>query len=339
VHVCVLVGFHVFIILMLALDLYVFRRQPRRIRLREALVWSAVWIGLALIFALGIWKLWYLWDPEHPSDGAEKATAFLAGYLVEKGLSVDNLFVFLVIFHQFSVPDHLHQRVLSWGILGAIVLRAVFILGVGATLHLVSWATYVLAIVLLVTACRLILPLERAVNPRDMLLVRLARRIFPVIPNYESSRFWVHHEGRWHATPLLLVLIAVECTDVMFAFDSIPAVFGITRDVFIVYTSNVFAIMGLRALYFLLGGFLGKLRYLSFGLAAILAFVSLKMLTEELFKPYLIAHGIGENQLILASLAVIAGILGVTALASALAGPRAPEPHDPPNPVEEELGP
>jgi tellurite resistance protein TerC len=323
-EIWVLVGFHVFIVGMLALDLGVFQRQAHVVSVREAAVWSLLWIILALLFALGIWLLWDRWDFGRPGRGADKAVEFLTGYLVEKALSVDNLFVFLVIFRYFGVPARLQPRILAWGILGALVLRASLIVIGAALLVLFHWMLYVFAVFLIYTGIRLGRSVEEEIDPGRNWLVRLARRFVPLVDGYETQRFWVRHEGRWHATPLPLVLLVVESTDILFALDSIPAIFGITRDPFIVYTSNIFAILGLRALYFLLAGVLGMFRYLNVGLALVLVFVGLKMLAEELCMPFLEARGIGQRHVIVFSLAVIAGILAVAVLASVVAGPKEP---------------
>jgi tellurite resistance protein TerC len=320
----VLVGFHLFVVAMLALDLGVFQRRAHVVSLREAAAWSVLWIVLALLFALGIWRLWDVWDFGRPGAGADKAVEFLTGYLVEKALSVDNLFVFLVIFRYFGVPATLQPRILAWGILGALVLRASLIVLGAALLGLFHWMLYVFAVFLIYTGLRLARPVDEEIDPGRNWLVRLVRRFVPLVDSYESGRFWVRQAGRWHATPLPLVLLVVESTDILFALDSIPAIFGITRDPFIVYTSNVFAILGLRALYFLLVGVLGMFRYLHVGLALVLVFVGLKMLAEELFASWLGAHGIEQRHMILFSLAVIAGVLGAAVLASVLAGPKEP---------------
>jgi tellurite resistance protein TerC len=217
---------------------------------------------------------------------------------------------------------------LVWGILGAVVMRATFILAGAAALQLFHWLIYVFGLFLVYTGYKLTKPVEEDIDPSRNLLLRVARRFLPVVDNYDSPRFWVRHDGRWHATPLPLVLLVIESTDVFFALDSIPAIFGITRDPFIVYTSNIFAIIGLRSLYFLVAGFLGMFRYLNLGLAAVLAFVGLKMIAEEAAKPYLEAHGIGQAPLILFSLGVIALLLGGAVVASLLAGPaNAGAPH------------
>lgn len=317
----ILVGFHVFILGMLALDLGVLQRTAHAVTMWEAAVWSVVWVLLALAFAAGIWKSWHLWHPGKGDEGPRKALEFLTGYLIEKALSVDNLFVFLVIFRYFAVPGHLQHKVLTWGIVGALVLRATLILAGAALLAWFHWMIYVFGVFLIYTGYQLFRAGEKKLDPGRNPLLRLARRVLPVVENYESPHFWVRVQGRLHATPLPLVLLAIESMDVVFAVDSIPAIFGVTRDTFIVYTSNVFAILGLRALYFLLAGLLGMFRYLNFGLSAVLVFVGLKMIVEEPLRPYLATHGVGDNQLTILSLAVVSGILGVAVVASILRGP------------------
>ena len=317
----ILIGFHLFIVGMLALDLGVLQRTAHVVSMREAAAWSAVWVLLALAFAGGIWKFWHLWHPGAGDEGPQKALEFLTGYLIEKALSVDNLFVFLVIFRYFAVPGHLQHKILTWGIVFALVLRASLILAGAALLGVFHWMIYVFGAFLIYTGYKLSLRQRGEGGPRRNLLLRLARRFVPVVDNYDSPRFLVRIQGRVHATPLLLVLLVVESMDVIFAVDSIPAIFGVTRDPFIVYTSNVFAILGLRALYFLLAGFLGMFRYLNLGLSAVLVFVGLKMMVEEPLRPGLAAQGIGENQLTLLSLVVVSCILGVAVLASRIRGP------------------
>src|SRR5262245_59926951 len=297
---------------MLALDLGVFQRKAHAVGMKEAAIWSAVWVALALLFAAGIWQFWDRWHPNAPpGEGSGKAIEFVTGYLIEKSLSVDNLFVFLVIFRYFAVPPHLQHRVLYWGILGALIMRAVMTLAGAALLNKFHWMIYVFGAFLLYTAYKMLRSVEEDIDPGKNPLLRLARRFLPVVHDYDSPTFWVKRDGRWHATPLPLVLLVVESTDVVFAVDSIPAIFAITTDTFIVSTSNIFAILGLRSLYFLLAGFLGKFRYLNVGLALVLAFVGLKMIGEEWAHPYLKAYGIGDRELILVSLGVIATILGV----------------------------
>jgi tellurite resistance protein TerC len=320
-----LVGFHIFVLVMLILDLGVFQRKAHRVTMIEAAIWSAVWIALALAFAFGIAKYWHLWHHGKPEQGVEKAIEFITAYLIEKGLSIDNLFVFAVIFRYFAVPAHLQHRVLYWGILGALCMRATLILLGAALLVTFHWMVYVFGGFLLYTAYRLMRSVEEEIDPGRNILLRLARRLVPVVDSYESHRFWVRRDGRWHATPLPLVLLVVESMDIVFAIDSIPAVFGISNDPFIVYTSNVFAILGLRALYFLLANLLGMFRYLHVGLALVLGFVGLKMLVEEPLRVPLESIGLGKRQLILLSLGIITVILSLTVLISILAGPKKAE--------------
>jgi tellurite resistance protein TerC len=314
--------------------------------MREAAVWSGVWIGLALLFAAGIWRFWGAWHQGEahagagqegcPSSaleqgawhqgeahaGADRAIEFLTGYLIEKSLSVDNLFVFLVIFRYFAVPPRYQQRVLLWGIIGALILRATLILLGVVLLAWFHWMIYVFGVFLLYTAYKLARAGEQHIDPSRNRVLRLLRRLFPVVDDYDSPHFWVRRDGRLFVTPLLVVLVVIESTDVVFALDSIPAIFAVTRNAFIVYTSNIFAILGLRALYFLLVGFLGRFQYLHVGLAAVLAFVGIKMLVEEPLRPYFATCGIHERGLILISLGVIACILAVAVVASLLVGPK-----------------
>lgn len=293
--------FNVFVLGMLALDLAVFHRKAHAVSLREAFAWSVVWISLALIFNLGIYYLW----------GAEKALEFLAGYLIEKSLSVDNLFVFLAIFSYFAVPAMYQHRVLFWGILGALVLRAIFIATGAALLTAFHWMIYVLGGFLIITGFKLLLTGDHKLQPEKNPAVRLLRRVMHVTKEYHGQRFFIRSNGRLWATPLLLVLVVVETTDVIFAVDSIPAIFAITMDPFIVYTSNVFAILGLRALYFLLAGVMDMFRYLKVGLSVVLCFVGAKMMIVDLYK---IPIGV--------SLGVVAGILALSILASLLSKPK-----------------
>lgn len=325
----VLVGFHVFILGMLALDLGVFQRKAHAVSMKEAAVWTTVWVSLALLFAVGIWLFWDRWHPDEPPQGGVRAMEFLTGYLIEESLSVDNLFVFLVIFRYFAVPAHLQHRVLYWGILGALIMRPTLILAGAALLNTFHWMIYVFGAFLLYTAYKLFRSVEQEIDPGRNPLLRLAQRFLPVQNNYDSPTFWVKRDGRWFATPLPLVVLVVESTDVVFALDSIPAIFGITKNTFIVYTSNIFAILGLRSMFFLLAGFLGMFRYLSVGLAAVLGFVGLKMIVLEPLEPYLEQAGISRQTVILLSLAVVAGILTVAVVASIIAGPKEPLEHPP----------
>jgi tellurite resistance protein TerC len=289
------IGFVAFILAMLALDLGVFHRKEHAVGLREAAAWSAVWIALAVAFNVAI----YFWA------GRERALEFTAGYLVEKALSVDNVFVFAVIFSYFRVPAASQHRVLFWGILGALVTRAAFIAAGGAFLHRFHWAMYVFGAILAATGVKLLLTRGAQPHPQRNPLVRLFTRLVPVVPRYSDGRFVVVEQGRRYATPLLVALVTVEATDIVFAIDSVPAVFAVTSDPFVVFTSNVFAILGLRALYFLLAGVMHRFRYLDVGLAAILLFVGAKMILADVVKiPIAVALG------------AVAGILAISILAS-----------------------
>ncbi len=289
------VAFNVFILGMLALDLGVFHRKAHSVGTKEAAVWTAIWIASALIFNVAIYLL----------RGPQPALEFFTAYLIEKALSVDNIFVFLVIFTYFDVPAAYQHRVLFWGILGALIMRAIFI-GTGlALLKYFHWVIYAFGALLIFTGIKMLTQKETAVHPEKNPVLRLLRRYMPITERFEGQRFFVLQQGRRFATPLLIVLGVVESTDLMFAVDSIPAVLAISHDPFIVYTSNVFAILGLRALYFLLAGVLGLFYYLRYGLGLVLAFVGLKMLITDLYKiPISI------------SLAVIAAILAASVVAS-----------------------
>jgi tellurite resistance protein TerC len=288
-------GFFALVFAMLAIDLGASRRRKEAMSLRTAALWSAVWIGTALIFNLGI----YLWR------GAEPALEFFTAYLIEKALSVDNLFVFVVIFATFGVPALYQRRVLFWGVLGALIMRGIFIFAGAALLDRFHWLMYVFGVFLIFTAVKLALGGETEIKPERNPLIRLFRKIMPVTEHFEGESFFVRHAGVLMATPLFLVLLVVESTDLVFAVDSIPAVLAVTQDPFLVYTSNVFAILGLRALYFLLAGAMVKFHYLKVGLSLILGFVGIKMLIAGFFKIP-----------IMLSLAVIAGILIVAVVAS-----------------------
>jgi len=275
------IGFTLFVLFMLALDLFVFHRKAHAVNTGEALKWSIFWIALALLFCVGI--AFYPWplDEAGKPQGARLATEFLTGYLIEKALSVDNLFVFLVIFSFFKVPPELQHRVLFWGILGALIMRAIFIVLGAILLQQVSWVIYVFAGFLLITGIKMLFSGDEEPHPERNPLVKLFMRTVPSVPEFRGTRFFVSENGRWLATPLLLVLFTVELTDVIFAVDSIPAIFGITNDPFIVYTSNIFAILGLRALFFLLSSMMGKFHYLKIGLALVLVFVGAKMILHK----------------------------------------------------------
>jgi len=308
-------GFTAFVVAMLVLDLSVFHRRAHAVRMREALIWTGVWIGMALLFNLGV----YLWF------GARTGLEFLTGYLIEKALSVDNIFVFLVIFAYFRVPGALQHRVLFWGILGALVTRAIFILLGAALLHRFHWVIYLFGGFLVFTGIKLLFQGEGEVHPERNPVLRLFARLVPTVTDYRGARFTVIQAGRRYATPLLMVLIVVETTDLVFAVDSIPAIFAVTRDPFIVYTSNIFAILGLRALFFVLAGTMNKFHYLQVGLGLVLAFVGVKMLIADVYK---VPVGI--------SLGVIATLLAGSMIASLLrppVEPPLPHPADDTDPV------
>jgi tellurite resistance protein TerC len=288
-------AFTAFVLAMLALDLGVFHRDAHAVGVREAAVWSAVWITLALAF-----NGWVA-----AAFGAQRGMEFLSGYLIEKALAVDNIFVFLVIFATFHVPAAYQHRVLFWGIIGALVMRAIFIFLGAALLARFHWIMYVFGAFLLLTGIKLLLQRDSEPHPERNPLFRLFTRLVPTAPHFDGARFLTRVDGRLVATPLLLVLVLIEITDLVFAVDSIPAIFAVTNDPFIVYTSNIFAILGLRSMFFLLAGVMDRFHYLKVGLAFVLIFVGAKMGLLEVVK---IPIGI--------SLAVIASILGASILAS-----------------------
>jgi tellurite resistance protein TerC len=268
------IGFTVFVIVMLAVDLGIFHRKSHVVSTREALIWSSVWIGFALLFNLGVWK-WF---------GAQRGVEFLTGYLIEKSLSIDNIFVFVVIFGALGVPALYQHRVLFWGILSALILRAGMIFGGTALLTRFHWLIYIFGAFLVFTGVKLFLQRDHALNPKDGAVLRFAKRLIPSTDEYAGDRFFTVENGRRVATPLFMALVLVEATDVIFALDSIPAIFAVTNDPFIVFTSNIFAILGLRSLFFLLAGVVDKFRYLKVGLAVVLVFVGLKMALVDLYK-------------------------------------------------------
>lgn len=288
-------GFSLFVLVMLSLDLGVFHREVKEVTYREAILWSAIWIGMALTFNLVI----FFWR------GQSVALQFLTGYLIEKSLSIDNIFIFVLIFSSFGVPAAYQQRVLIWGVIGAIVMRGALILVGVELIAAFHWILYLFGAFLVVTGIRMAIHQQREIHPDQNPLVRLARRLVPVTPGYEGSRFLVRRHGQRWVTPLLIVLLIIESTDLIFALDSIPAIFAITLDPFIVFTSNVFAILGLRSLYFLLGGSVQRFTYLKYGLAAVLTFVGAKMLVAGVYVVPVIL-----------SLAVIIALLAVSILAS-----------------------
>jgi tellurite resistance protein TerC len=300
-------GFLAFVLAMLAIDLGVFHKKAHEVSLKEAGLWSGVWVTLAAVFNAGV----YYWF------GPQRGLEFTTGYLLEKALSVDNIFVFVVLFATFRIPAIYQHRVLFWGVLGALVMRAAFIFAGGAFIQRFHWAIYVFGGLLAVTGIRLLLQRNEEIHPEKNPLVRAFQKFFPVTHSIEGPSFTVVKDGRRFATPLLLALVAAEVTDLIFAIDSIPAVFAVTTDPFIVFTSNIFAILGLRSLYFLLAGVIDKFVYLKIGLSFVLIFVGVKMLITELYK---IPIGI--------SLAAIAGILGMS-IAASLIRPPAPKERTP----------
>lgn len=321
------IPFAVMVLGALAVDLGVFNRKAHAPSTREAAIWSAVWIGLSLAFD----ALVYLWL------GARPALEFLTGYLIEKSLSVDNIFVFLMIFSAFAVPAAFQHRVLFWGVLGAFVIRGIFVAAGAALLHAFHWVAYLFGALLIYTGIRMAVQKERSIDPEHHPLFRWLRRRLPLAQRYHGQAFFVREGTVRLATPLLLVLVFVELTDVVFAVDSVPAIFAVTSDPFLVYSSNVFAILGLRALYFLLAGIVPMFRYLKYALAAILSFVGVKM----------VAAGVLEIPIGL-SLAVIFGLLVVAILASYLVpapakttdgAPGAPAPAAPRSRERREAGP
>ncbi len=288
-------GFTVFVLGMLALDLGVFHRKAHVVSIKEAAIWSVVWVALSLTFnVLVYWQI-----------GAQAGLQFLTGYLIEKSLSVDNIFVFVLIFSYFSVPAKYQHRVLFWGILGALIMRAIFIAVGAALLATFHWVIFIFGGFLILTGIRMAFHQDEEIHPEANPVVRLFRRLMPVTPTYEGQKFFARHAGTLMATPLFVVLLLVESTDLLFALDSIPAIFAITTDPFLVYTSNVFAILGLRAMYFLLAGVMDKFRYLKMGLAMILVYVGFKMVISEW---YHIPTGI--------SLGIIAFVLTIAVLVS-----------------------
>jgi tellurite resistance protein TerC len=311
------------VIAMLMVDLGVFHRKAHVLSMREATIWSIVWVVVALVFNAIVW-VWL---------GHQKALEFFTGYLVEKALSADNIFVFAVLFNYFAVPPEYRHRVLFWGVLGAIVFRLTFILAGTALLKKFHWVVYIFGIIVIVSGIKLLMRKDEEIDPERNPVLRLARRFLPITPNYHGQNFFVRLNGKFMATPLALVLLVVESTDIVFAVDSIPAIFAITRDPFIVFTSNVCAILGLRALYFLLEGMIRLFRYLDEGLAVILVFIGIKMLVSEFYKiPTWVALGF------------VAAVLAITIALSLMAERREQvrvgkiEVQVNPNPKEESKG-
>jgi tellurite resistance protein TerC len=266
--------FNLGVIFLLFLDLKVFHRKAHEGSIKEALWSSAFWIGLAVAFCVGVFHF----------RGHESGMKFLAGYLIEESLSVDNLFVFILIFSYFRVPKAYQHRVLFWGILGALVMRAFFILAGVTLIHRFHWIMYLFGAFLIYTGWKLVAGKDKEIEPEKNVMLKLVRKFIPISDVYEKDKFFVRKQGRLFATPLFVVLTVIEATDVLFAVDSIPAVLSVSTDPFIVYTSNIFAIMGLRSLYFALSGLMGMFRFLNYGLGAILVFVGIKMMIADIYK-------------------------------------------------------
>jgi len=301
--------FNLFVVFMLVLDLRVFHKQAHEVKIKEALLWSAFWIFLSLLFNAGVYFF----------EGSEVALQFFTGYIIEKSLSVDNLFVFLMIFSYFKVPAKYQHKVLFWGIVGALLMRGLLIF-VGVTLiRQFHWILYIFGAFLVFTGIKMAFQDEAVdIHPESNIFVRLFKKILPITAGYHGGKFFIRAEKKIYATLLFVVIIVVETTDLVFALDSIPAVFAITRDPFIVYTSNVFAILGLRALYFALAGLLDLFHYLKFGLSIVLAFIGVKMLIESFYDmPITIALG------------VVVGVLTISIIASILL-PKKEKPTLPP---------
>ncbi len=301
-------AFNVFVLGMLALDLGVFHKKSEEITVRNALIWTGIWVALAMMFNLFV----YLYI------GKEEGIAFLTGYVIEKSLSVDNIFVIIMIFSYFHVPPSYQHKVLFWGIIGALIMRVIFIFAGIELIHRFHWLIYIFGGFLVFTGLRMILASEEKIEPERNPVVRLVRRIFPVTESYQSDNFFVRLNGKLWATPLFVVVVLIETTDLIFAVDSIPAILAITDDPFIVYTSNVFAILGLRSLYFALSGIEKYFHYLKYGLAAILMFVGTKMCLADFYKIP-----------IEASLIVIVSVL-IVSIGASMLFPKKPETSDVP---------
>jgi tellurite resistance protein TerC len=268
------VGFNLFVLLMLALDLGVFHKKAHEVSIKEAVIWSAVWIFLAMVFNVIVYF----------NFGGQKAFEFLTGYLIEKSLSVDNIFVFVLVFGYFQIPSKYQHKVLFWGIIGALVMRIIFIVAGVSLIQQFHWTVYIFGAFLVFTGIKMITQKDKKMEPEKNPVIKLARKIFSVTDTLREDKFFVKQDGKKFVTPLFLVLILIEVTDLIFAVDSIPAILAITQDRFIVYTSNVFAILGLRSLYFALAHIVHRFIYLSYGLAVILMFVGLKMMLVDFYK-------------------------------------------------------
>jgi len=297
--------FTAIVLMLMALDLGLFHRKAHAVGLREALIWSLIWVTLSIGFGFWIYS----------EFGAQRGLEFFTGYLIEYSLSIDNVFVFVLIFSYFAVPAHLHHRVLFWGILGALIMRAVFILAGAVLMESFHWMIYVFGAFLVFTGWKILRQGDAEVEPERNPIVRLFQRIVPMSSGYASGGFFVRQSGKLLATPLALVLVTVETTDLVFATDSIPAIFGVTRDPFIVYTSNICAILGLRSMYFLLAAVINRFAYLGIGLGIVLMFIGAKMLVSGYY-PIPIALSLG----------IVATILVGSVIISLLIPPRLSKP-------------
>jgi tellurite resistance protein TerC len=304
--------FGVVVLGMLGIDLLVFHRRAHAVKIKEALIWSAVWIGVALLFCAGV----YFWRSK------DTALLFLTAYVLEKSLSVDNLFVFIVLFSYFGIGPQYQHRVLFWGIMGALILRGVFIFAGVALIEKFHWTVLIFGLILIVTGVRLVFKKDDDVHPEKNPILRLFRKFFPVSGTFNEQKFFTRENGKLLATPMLVALVAIESTDVVFATDSVPAVLAISTDPFVAYTSNIFAILGLRALYFAVAGVLKYLRYLNYGLALVLVFIGAKMVLVNLHKFAHLEKPVFKIPVGL-SLAIVLGILLLSALASLVAPHRA----------------
>ena len=303
------VAFNAFVLAMLALDLFVLHKKPHAVRFREASIWAVVWVTLALLFGAGVWYF----------SGREVGLQFLTGYLIEEALSVDNIFVFVLVFSYFRVPPQYQHRVLFWGVIGALVMRGAMIAVGAALIARFHWVIYIFGAFLVITGVRMAFHDESDIEPESNPVLKLVRRLVPITPHYDGQRFFTRERktGRLFATPLLVVLVIIETTDLVFALDSIPAIFAVTRDPFIVYTSNIFAILGLRTMYFLLAGIIHRFHFLKIGLSIVLVFIGTKMLAERWIH---ISIGL--------SLGIVAAVLGGSVVAS-LIWPKEAEESDP----------
>ncbi|MEI6107885.1 MAG: TerC family protein [Opitutae bacterium] len=317
--------FTLFVLAMLALDLGVFHRKAHAVSVKEAFIWTIVWVSLALIFCVGLyyyaqWK--FPLDPrlaglDHAALAKQTGLEFLAGYVIEASLSVDNIFVFVVVLGYFAVPPQYQHRVLFYGILGALIFRAIFI-SLGALLMQFHWVILLFGAFLILTGIKILFAPDKPIEPEKNPLLRLLRRLLPVTPGLHGDKFLVRENGVWHATPLLVCLVFIEISDIVFAVDSVPAIFALTREPLIVFTSNAFAILGLRSLYFLLAGVMHKFRFLKYGLGIVLVFVGLKMVwLNEAF---------GGKFPISWSLGIIGAVLGASIAISFLKPGPAPRP-------------